>query len=246
MTDDYSKKIEQYFNKELNEAEQTAFEQELTADSNFAKAFAQRKQMEDFLAVRPGREKLKAEVADLADSFFSEDVKPEAKRIPLRSRLYWISGAAAAAILLLLFLPRWLSTDPTYSQFAEHRPLSLQERGEDQKEIVAIETAFNNEEYATALTLLESYLQEEPTDLQAQIYASIAALEEGQPTLAIKRLGAIAQGQSAYRSTAHWYLALAHLQQKNYKSCRNSLQNIPESDFWHTRAVQLLKKLPQE
>jgi len=246
MTDDYSKKIEQYFNKELNEAEQTAFEQQLTEDSSFAKAFEQRKQMEEFLAVRPGREKLKAEVAELADSFFQGDSRSDAKRIPLRSRLYWISGAAAAAILLLLFLPRWLNTAPTYSQFAEHRPLSLQERGEDQKGVAAIESAFNGGDYITALNLLEGYLENEPTDLLAQIYASIAALEEEQATIAISRLSSIAEGTSAYRSTAQWYLALAHLQQKNYVSCRNSLQNIPENDYWHTKAVQLLKKLPQE
>ena len=246
MTDDYSKKIDQYFNKELNEAERAAFEKQLTEDQALAQAFAQRKQMEDFLAVRPGREQLKAQAADLGAEFFASSPKQSARRVSIRRNLYWISGAAAAAILLLLFLPRWLNSPPTYAQFAEHRPLSLQERGNDGQNLGPIETAFNQGDYATAQELLGQYLQQQPTDLQAQLYASITALELGQAEKAISQLRPISEGTSAYRSSAQWYLALAYLQQANYAQCRNSLQQIPAQNYWYNKAQRLLKKLPRE
>ncbi|MBX2871461.1 MAG: hypothetical protein KTR30_05160 [Saprospiraceae bacterium] len=246
MTDDYSKKIEKYFNNELDEAERTAFDQELAEDAKLAKSFAQRKQMEDFLAVRPGREQLKAEIAELGDSFFSAAAEPTAKTIPLRRRLYWIAGAAAAAIILLLLLPPWLNSPPSYQQFADHRPLSMQERGTDQENLRQIETAFNAKNYSSALLLLEEHLQVQPDDQQAQIYASIAALELDQTDKAIAGLTPIGTGQSIYKATAQWYLALAYLKQENYEQSRAALSSIPAENYWYTKAQELLKKLPQE
>ncbi|NRB49660.1 MAG: hypothetical protein HRU41_18410 [Saprospiraceae bacterium] len=246
MSDNYSKKIEKYFSDEFSEAERTAFEQELAKDTELAKSFAQRKEIEDFLAVRPGREKLKAEIGELGDSFFSSSNESTTKVVPLRRRLYWIAGAAAAAILLLLLVPTWLNSPPTYQQFAEHRPLSLQERGSDQKDLQAIETAFNTGNYSSAAELLNQYLEEQPDDLQAQIYASIAALELDRAEEALTRLSPISTGTSIYRSTAQWYLALVYLKQKNYQESRTALSKIPADNYWHTKAQDLLKKLPQE
>ncbi len=246
MSDDYSKKIEKYFNNEFSEAEREAFDQELMEDAELAKSFSQRKQMEDFLAVRPGREKLKAEIADLGDEFFVDASEPTAKRIPIRRRLYWIAGAAAAAIILVLLVPTWFNAPPSYQQFAEHRPLSLQERGTSGEELTAIETAFNTAEYGTALDLLDQYLATQADDTQAQIYASIAALELDQVQDAITRLTPISNGQSVYQTTAQWYLALAYLKQENYAQCRSVLSDIPADNYWYAKAEQLLKKLPQE
>lgn len=247
MTDDYSKKIERYFNDELDEAARAAFNQQLKEDPNLAKSFAQRKQMEDFLAVRPGREQLKAEIAELGDTFFPASGEGAiAKRIPIRRRLYWIAGAAAAAIILLLLLPTWLNSPPTYQQFADHRPLSMQERGTDQQNSQQIETAFNAGDYSSVLPLLEQHLQVQPDDQQAQIYASIAALELDQIDKAIAVLRPIGNGQSIYKSTAQWYLALAYLKQKNYDQSRAALSTIPTDNYWYTKAQALLKKLPQE
>lgn len=246
MSDDYSKKIEKYFNNEFSEAERAAFDQELAEDAELAKSFTQRKQMEDFLAIRPGREQLKAEIADLGDTFFAEASEPTAKRIPLGRRLYWIAGAAAAAIILILLVPTWFNAPPSYQQFAEHRPLSLQERGTSQEELTAIETAFNSTEYETALELLDQYLATQADDTQAQIYASIAALELDQVQEAITRLTPISTGQSIYQATALWYLALAYLKQENYAQCKLVLSQIPKDNYWYSKAEQLLKKLPQE
>lgn len=246
MSDNYSKKIEKYFNNEFSEAERAAFNEELAEDAELAKSFSQRKQMEDFLAIRPGREQLKAEIADLGDTFFVDASEPTAKRIPLGRRLYWIAGAAAAAIILILLVPTWFDGPPRYQQFAEHRPLSLQERGTSQEGLTAIETAFNTAEYGTALELLDQYLTAQADDTQAQIYASIAALELDQVQDAIARLTPIASGQSIYQTTAQWYLALAYLKQENYAQCKAELSQIPTDNYWYTKAEQLLKKLPQE
>ena len=245
MSDDYSKKIEKYFSDEFSKAERTAFEQELAEDTGLAKSFAQRKEIEDFLAVRPGREKLKSEMADLGESFFPTSYESTAKRVPIRRRLYWMAGAAAAIILLLL-VPNWLNSPPTYQQFAEHRPLSLQERGTDVNDMKAIETAFNTGDYSSAAELLNKYLETQPDDLQAQIYASIAALELDRVEEALTRLSPISSGTSIYGSTAQWYLALTYLKQKNYQESRAALSKIPADNYWHTKAQDLLKKLPQE
>lgn len=244
MTDDYAKKIEQYFNKELDEAERAAFEKQLAEDEALAKAFSQRKEMEDFLALRPGREQLKAQVSELSTAFFPATQEPTAKRIPIRRTLYWIAGAAAA-ILLILFLGPWFSAPPTYAQFAEHRPLSLQERGHNELNLSQIETAFNEGNYAEAQQLLGAYLVENPSDIQAQLYASITALELGETKQAIALLQPIGEGTSAYRLTAQWYLALAYLQEQNYSACETALQKIPTQNYWYSKAQVLLKKLPK-
>lgn len=246
MSDDYSKKIDKYFSDEFSEAERKAFEQELAKDTELAKSFAQRKEMEDFLAVRPGREKLKSEIVEFGESFFPAAKESKAKVVPLRRRLYWIAGAAAAAIILLLLVPNWLSSPPTYQQFADHRPLSLQERGAAQNDLQAIENAFNTGNYSSAAELLNPYLEAQPNDLQAQLYASIAALELDRVEEALTRLSPISTGTSIYRSTAQWYLALAYLKQKNYQESRTALSKIPADNYWHTKAQDLLKKLPQE
>ncbi len=246
MTDDYSKKIEQYFNNVLDEAERTAFNQQLEEDAELAKSFAQRKQMEDFLAVRPGREQLKAEIAELSDAFFPASVEPTAKKILIRRRLYWIAGAAAAALLLLLFVPTWLNAPPKYQQFADHRPLSMQERGTGEEQLQQIETTFNAGDYASALPLLEQHLQAQPDDQQAQIYAGIAALELDQIDKAIALLSPVSASPSIYKSTAQWYLALTYLKQKDYGQSQAALSTIPADNYWYAKAQALLKKLPQE
>ncbi len=248
MKDDYLKKIAQFFNQELDEQELTDFQQALSTDKELNAAFQARQEMEDFLAVRPNREKLKANIAALEQDFFTSETAPPkvAKRRFISRNRYWLAGAAAAVLLLIFALPLLLDTTPQYSDFATHRPLALQERGATNNQLSAIETAFNTKNYQEAYDQLGNYLSEEATDTNAQLYQGIAALETGRAAEAKAIFTRISEGESGFKQTANWYLALVALQQKNYSDVQPILQRIPEGNYWYQKAQQLLSKLPTD
>lgn len=248
MKDDYLKKIDQYFNRELDEQELTDFQQALSNDKELNAAFQARQGMEDFLAVRPNREKLKANIEALEQDFFTiETATPKvAKRRFIQRNIYWLGGAAAAVLLLIFALPLLLDTTPKYSDFATHRPLALQERGATDSPLSAIETAFNNKNYQEAYDQLASYVSGQKEDINAQLYQGIAALEIGKTAEAKAIFTRISEGESGFKQTASWYLALVSLQEQDYPAVRAILQGIPDGNYWYPKAQQLLSKLPEE
>lgn len=246
MKDDYLKKIEQFFNRELDEQALTDFQQALSTDKELNDAFQARQEMENFLAVRPNREKLKSNIAALEQDFFMGQTAPPkvAKRRFIQRNIYWLAGAAAAVLLLIFALPLLLDTTPQYSDFDTHRPLALQERGATNNQLSAIETAFNNKNYQEAYDQLGNYLSEQATDTNAQLYQGIAALEIGKAAEAKAIFTRISEGESGFKQTARWYLGLTYLQQEDYISCRAALLLIPEDNYWHSKATAILAKLP--
>ena len=248
MKDDYLKKIAQYFNRELDEQELTDFQQALSTDKELNDAFQARQEMEDFLAVRPNREKLKSNIAAIEGDFFSKDTAPpkEANRVVMgKKRLYWLISAAAAVLILVFAFPALFNATPSYKQFADHRPLSLQERSTSNDAIAQIEDAFNSQNFQTAYNGLDAYLQENPQDVSARVYKGISALELDLFTEATNTFSIISEGNSAFKQTARWYLGLTYLKQKDYSSCRAALILIPEDNYWYPKATAILAKLPK-
>ncbi|MEZ5042929.1 MAG: hypothetical protein R2828_23745 [Saprospiraceae bacterium] len=249
MKDDYFKKIEQYFQQELSEKELAEFQQQLAEDEAFASAFETRQQMETFLENRPKREQLKATLTDMGEAFFQETntdtpSKPAGKRIPMRSRLYWLASAAAAVLLLIFAWPFLFPSTPTYSQFAEHRPLSLQEKSVDGNALAGIEAAFNNKDYRTAHDGLNNYLKNNPHDITAFLYKGICALELNQLEEAQLTFENIRQKNSVLGQTAQWYLALTYLKRADFDNCKATLATIPADNYWYPKAQKLLARLP--
>jgi hypothetical protein len=203
--------------------------------------------MEDFLAVRPNRETLKSNIAALEQDFFTPETAPPkvAKRRFIKRHIYWLAGAAAAVLLLIFALPLLLDTTPQYGDFAAHRPLALQERGATDNQLSAIETAFNSNDYQQAYDQLVSYLSAQKEDINAQLYQGIAALEIGKTAEAKMIFTRISEGESGFKQTANWYLALLSLQQQNYSEVQRSLQRIPEGNYWYPKAQQLISQLPK-
>lgn len=248
MKDDYLKKIEQYFQKEMDEQQLADFQQALASDKELNAAFEARQEMEEFLTHRPNREALKANIAAIEGDFFHEATAPttEAKRIVMgRKKLYWLIGAAAAALILVFAIPTLFNTTPSYQQFAEHRPLSLQERSTSDNAIAQIEAAFNSQNYQTAYSGLDTYLQENPQDVSARVYKGISALELNLFTEATNIFSTLSEGNSAFKQTARWYLGLTYLKQEDYSSCKAALLLIPEDNYWYPKARSILTKLPK-
>lgn len=236
--------IDQHFSGKLDEARRQRLQQKLAQDAEFAAAFQLRTEMEDFLEKRPKREKLKAKLQALGATSGSLEKEEETRIIPLaqqRRRLFWVAGVAAAIALIILALWPFLFPTSLYEQFNEHRPLALQERGTSST--AQAETAFNQQDYATAYDLLDEYLQTQPDDLRAQLALGICALEMDRFAEAQSIFETIRQGQSALVNSATWYMALTYLKQEQITEVRNYLEQIPDGTFWYKKAQELLGKL---
>lgn len=247
MNEQDIKILDDYFNGLLSPENAQAVEMRAATDAAFAQEFALRREMEVFPR-RAVQRKAFAETLDTVSTGFfqqkdlnaSENQSRMTARVP---RLRWL---AAAASLALVAIAVWFFTstgEDSYRQYALHEPLSLTIRGTADQAAGAAETAFGQKDYAAALTALDRLLAAQPDDPTALLYKGICLIELDRTAEARAVLEPMANGNSALRGEARWYLALSYLKEKNKAACKTELQKIAGGDARYDQAQELLKKL---
>ena len=240
--------LDQYFNGLLSEAEQQAVLERAAADPAFGQEFDLRRQLEDWPRREAQRQALAAQLPALGAEFFQEkENEQQAPGLTVQRgrRRWWLATAAVLALLVAAVWYFKVSQTSLYEQYAQYSALSFTERGDAAAAASAAETAFNARRYPEALEALDRLLAAQPDNAVAQLYRGLCLLELGRPAPAREALQPLAQGQTALRADAQWYLALSYLLENNKKGCREALQTLRPDQEHYEAAQALMRKLQQ-
>jgi tetratricopeptide (TPR) repeat protein len=254
--------LNDYFNGLLSPEDARAVETRAASDPAFGEEFDLRRAMEVFPRRAAHRQALKDTLATVETDFFGEETgeaglkavavhrdngREEAKQHPAMtawvSRRRWLAVAASVALAVAAI---WFVARPgptSYRRYAQHTPLSLTVRGDNERSAADAERYFAAGEYADALAALNRFLEENPDDISAQLYTGICLIEIGRPAEARSVLAPVAAGASALRGEATWYIALSFLKEKNTEACKAELLKIAPADDRYGRAQELLQAI---
>ncbi len=239
QSDDYMK-IDQYLQGELPAAEREALENRFWEEPELAAELEMRQQMDTYLRTQAQLPGLQEKMASLSQEHFGRMAKPKVRQLA-RRRLYY-AVAVAATFALLLFVWNPFASNDLYSQFAEHPPLALVEKGGEEALATQAEQAFEAGDYQAAYEALAELNAQAPTDPQVLLALGISALETGQLTAARQSFETLAGGQTALREYGSWYLILCHLKEGNNESARELLQQTDFRDFSLASKAELLRQ----
>ncbi|MBL7825511.1 MAG: tetratricopeptide repeat protein [Saprospiraceae bacterium] len=233
--------LNDYFNGLLPpEAERQVLER-VANDNEFATEFNLRRDMEAFPRRNEQRQAFQETLKRVGLDFFTEGGSN-----PMRARVNWGRWMAVAAGVVLLIGAVWFFNrpgPPEYRQYAQHAPLSLTVRGASDQLKSSAETAFAAGDYTKALQNLEQIQQEEPDNLLVKLSRAICLIETGRTADARTVLEPVAEGASALKTEARWYLALSWLKENNYEACKAELLKIEASASRSREAKKLLNQL---
>ncbi|MCC6411918.1 MAG: tetratricopeptide repeat protein [Saprospiraceae bacterium] len=244
MKDEDFDLLDAHFNGLLTPEESQALLLRSQTDKELAVELALREKMERFL--RSQKEKLA--LSDNLDTIGNDYFQEETEKIEpaMKAEINWHRRIMAAAAMVVLLVAAWFVMRPepiSYQQFAQHEPLHFSVRGEADVLVTEAEKAFNAGDYGRALLALDKLLAIKPDNGTARLYKGICQLELHQPEVARTTLQPLAEGRSALRADAMWYIALGFLQENNLQQCKTTLQQLKSGDAHFEEALQLLKKL---
>lgn len=237
--------LDDYFNRLLSEDAARAVEERAATDAVFGEEFALRQQMEAFPRLEAERKALLNTLQNVGTAYFQEKKAqaPPAMTVTRNNTRRWM---ALAATLTLIAAAVWFfnrGTAPTYQQYAQHPRLSLTVMGNTEQARTDAEAAFAQKDYARALTALEQVLSAEPDNVKAAFFRGICLLELGRSAEARPIFSTLADGSSALREDAAWYVALSYLQENKPAECRAALQKIAPGAAHYEQAQELLGRM---
>jgi predicted Zn-dependent protease len=244
--------IEKYLANELNQDELQAFDLRLQNDKAFAEIFALYKSVEAEMHETEDETELRKTLSGITQKHF--DVAEPAKIIKLKpNRTRWLlyATAAAASIIILLFLKPWqdkaLTNEQLYAQYAVPQELPAVVRGANEDSLlIKATTLFNQKNYAAALPLLDSITKQKPGEAQLQLSLGICLTQTGKFEPAINIFDSLAAKESSYKYEAMAWKAFAFLKQNKRDECIAALKLIPADAANYEKAKALIQKLSKK
>ncbi len=158
---------------------------------------------------------------------------------------YGVAAISIAAVLYLLFsvfgnLNQADQPSDAYMQFAMVEPLHLTTKGDlSQKEIVGMQQAYNEGEYASALPFIDKYLDSNPSDLDVLNAKSISLTEVGNYKEAHKTFRVIEALNPRVKKYV-WNEALAYLKQNKITTAKMLLNDIVNNKSYNYEQAKKL------
>lgn len=235
--------FDDYLQGALTPEDKKSLELRLESDTELQDAFTIFKDLNGHLSHTFSKERgaLKTSLEQASTQYFDkETVKKDVKVIRFKPMRYLV----AACVVMLFGTIFWFQMqEATYSDYSFKGSIDLVERGGVEDAFAKAEKAFNNASYEESIPYFEAILEADPANAQILYYKGIALVEVDEYTKAEKVFQNLIQGNSLFKTKAHWYLALSLLKQDRIEDCKIQLQMIPESAEDYERAQDLLKKL---
>ena len=244
--------IEKYLGGELSRDELQAFDLRLQNDKAFTEIFALYKSVDTEMHEAEDERELRNSLSGISQKHFN--VAAPAKVIKLKTnRTRWLlyATAAAASIIILLFLKPWqdkiLSNEQLYAQYAVPEELPAVVRGANEDSLlIKAKTLFNQKNYAAALPLLDSIIKLKPGEAQLQLSLGICLTQTGKFESAINIFDSLAAKESSYKYDAMAWKAFAFLKQDKTEACIAALKLIPVDAANYEKAKELIRKLSKK
>ena len=236
--------FEAYLSGSLDAESIQDFEDRLTSDDEFKTAFNDFQKAETFLEHKFKNEEktqnFKENLEKISSGYFKKEGSQKAKVVRIKP---WYYSVAAAVILLFGVVIAQQFSNPTYDDFADYGTISLTVRGGENNLQTKAEKAFNQKDYKDAEKYLSQLLQNDPDNLELQLYKAVSLVELNKYEEADTLYQNIIKSPSVYTNKAHWYLALSKLKQKEKEESIRVLKSIPEDAEDFDSAQELLRKL---
>lgn len=232
--------FENYLSNEISAEEKLDFEYQLQNDIDIKEKFEIYNEINEFLATKFSRETIefKQNLNFIANQSQETSNPKKGKIVQLRTYIY----AIAAVFVLFFGIQLFQNDNPEYSDFNKHQTATFTERGDVIQSLKLAQDAFNKKNYKDAIKNFEIVIKEYPRPEVKYFYA-ISLIEDSRFVDADFVLNDIIKGQSVYKNTAIWYLALSKLKQKDYTSCKSILLMIPNDYEDYAQVEKLLKEL---
>jgi tetratricopeptide (TPR) repeat protein len=243
--------IERYLAGALSQDELQAFGIRLQNDKAFAEIFALYKSVETEMLETEDETELRKTLSGITQKHFAVEPAKIIKLKPNRTRWLLYATAAAASIIILLFLKPWqqkaVSNEQLYAQYAVPEELPSVVRGtNDDSLLIKATNLYNQIKYPAALILLDSLVKQRPTEAQLQLALGICFLETGKYDPAINRFDSLAVRESVYKYIALEWKGLAYLKQNKTADCIAVLKLIPADAGNYKKANELIRMLSKK
>ena len=239
--------FEAYLLGDLSHKDLLAFNKRLDSDPQFKKSFEVYKDVSAYLKHEITNEQVtsdfKANLDVISNKHFNTINEDENTTKPSGSSKFYKYAIAASVVVLLGFFVFNQFGGPKYGDYNNFDTISLTVRSSDDPNFSKAEQSFNSKDYKEAIKAFNAILENDFTNLEIQLYKSIALVETNKLKEAQILLGKITNGNSAYQNKAKWILALSYLKQDNEAQCIKMLKTIPQDAEDYNTAQELLQKL---
>jgi tetratricopeptide (TPR) repeat protein len=232
--------FDQYLQNEMTAAEKTAFEKQLAEDSQFASEFETFRtvqfQLENKFGFETEREAFKENLNQIAEKHFNSD---QPKVVLMRP---WYYAAAASVIILFGLFFFDYNQNPVFNDYNHPGQAHFTERSTTDMHLLQAEKAFNSRKFKDAVLFFEMALKDNKTP-EVQYYYGVSLLEISEYQKAEAVFNELKAKSPVYKDKSLWNLALMKLKQKDYKACRQILQNISQDYEDYDEVQELLDAL---
>ena len=241
--------MDKYANGTLSQAEIMEIEEIITSDPSFQSKLDMRKDISDSVNIVGNRDLRK-----MLNKLHSEVIE-KGSTSSNKGKVIKMIMAAAAVLLgsmviyqLGIFNKLNNSSDERSIQYASYyKPDVTTSRSTDETRedfLLPFVSAYTDGDFNKVITIIEPYL--ENSNNEVKLIASIAALETGDASMAMKLLDKIlATEQYYYTDHANWYKALAYLQLGDKENAKHLLLQLSiDTKADHSKeAKELLQNL---
>ncbi|MGB3467084.1 MAG: tetratricopeptide repeat protein [Cyclobacteriaceae bacterium] len=260
--------IEKKLRRQLTLEEEYIFSAKLKDDEEFREEYSLEKQLfenlndTDWNLIENPQAK---EVKEYTRLFESEETRKLAAQLqattkeyreksatePVRQRLYWLSGLAAAILIalisILIMYQNGESTEQLYASYLDLSEIpSMIPRGDSEEELlVRAQELFENKEYEEAIPLFDEILSTNTeSTATVLIYKGISQMESGQVENALPTFIQLKESDLLDASKGYWYMALVYIKMGKVQDAKVILEKIKSESLYNSlKASELLEKL---
>jgi tetratricopeptide (TPR) repeat protein len=191
-------------------------------------------------------ESLKAAATSVRDGF--EEIVSLLAAPARNLRLaYVVAAVFVLGFVSVLYFNRGRANEKLFAEFYQPYPnIASSVRGElTEGKLQDALQQYDAGDFNAALRRLQETLAAEPNDATANFYAGVSYLKVEDSERAVASLQkAIALNDPKFSAPAHWYLALAFLQQNDLAQTRATLEAVIATDhLYKEHAVKLLERM---
>lgn len=242
--------IEDYIYDRLSEMELASFESEL-ADNKELVAEIELVENIDKALQENDIMQLRAKLGNIANDNINEKQAERSIAFKFRHRRIALSVVAASLILLLGItglLSKYTSEGNVYQKFYakyETTGISRSSNTEADKTLSIALQKFNNQEYETALNLLQEVISKDNDNSVGHFYSGVTLQELGRYHRAIEEYQAVVINKdNLFVEQAEWYIGLCYLQTSESEKAIKQFNRIANGKgFYQPKAVAILNKL---
>lgn len=237
--------IHKYLDGLMDQQESIQFETQLKSDPTLASEFALLKDMRQYVSQKDQTESASKLIKELGQEF-NPALKTKTISIKKKSNWrYYLPLAAAAVLVLGLFIRPLFNSSSLHHIDYEASPLSFQERSQESNELLQLSAeAFNNENYKLAIGHLDALILSNVEVNKARLYKSIALLNTGQHDEARAELKQL-ENVDMFDNASYYYRGLSHLDTGDASEANRYFNLISANSSYYKRAEERIKQLSE-